>query len=443
MRLGGVGSLFLDPRWFRHRIAIGVLLAVAGVVVCRRAFDVWGADLAQLYMSAWLWREGKNVYDMAVQHDGYMRHIGEVTTWGHFYPPGSAVALVPATLVSYPVAREIYFVTMSVVMAYGVYRFMQAYLPKWDASTRVLVIGLLLCTSASRWSAKVAQPATIVLGLFALFLVELRTKRFVTAFVCGAIVGSVKATFGMPFVLMAVAMRRFGLSAALVAFWVTLNLVGMYGMGGPEIIADYRANMATFERPDQLNYPDPRGFNSLARTDWPYLLNAISPNFTRNTLIGHALSALTLAWLVREVWRAKDRARDEIPMLVLSAPVACLSMLSVYHHHYDIAILFAPFLVFLGREEIRRHPAAWYYIVPVAFYAGVYPYDKFDKLCAFFLGESGVLISKPLGCAVCIVGLVASLVVLRKVSFPGAKRDQRDAEPTSAPRADGAEAPAA
>jgi hypothetical protein len=130
-------------------------------------------------------------------------------------------------------------------------------------------------------------------------------------------------------------------------------------------------------------------------------------------------------------------------MLVLSAPVACLSMLSVYHHHYDIAILFAPFLVFLGREEIRRHPAAWYYIVPVAFYAGVYPYDKFDKLCAFFLGESGVLVSKPLGCAVCIVGLVASLIVLRKVSFPGEKRDQRDAERSSTPRADGAEAPAA
>jgi len=409
-------GLLLGPRWFWHRVALGVVLIGLGTFIARRAFNEWGADLAQLYMSAWLLREGKNVYDFAIQHDGYMRHIGEVTTWGHFYPPASAVALLPATLIPYWLARELWFVLGIVSMMYGLWRFMSAFMPSWDRSLRVLVLGVVMCSACVRWGFKVGQPVSLVLGLLAIFLVEFRAGRGWLAVLCAAIGGSIKVTFGMPFVLIALALRRFKMATILVAIWGAMNVIGLYGMGGPAIIADYRANMATFERPDQLNYPDPRGFNSLARTDWPYLLNAISPNFPRNNLLGHLLSLASLGWLGLEVLRSKPRLLNEdTPMLALTGPIAAFSMLSVYHHHYDIGLMLVPLLAYLGRAELRRYRAAWAFIVPVGLYAGFYPYEKFARLLSVFLGPNEVLVSRPLACAVCIAALISSMFVVRSV----------------------------
>lgn len=416
----GAGSLvgvLSDRRWFWHRAVLGLALFLAGSVISRRAFNEWGADLAQLYMSAWLLREGRNVYDFKIQHDGYMRHIGAVTTWGHFYPPASSVALLPATLIPYPLARELWFYLGILVMSYGLWRFMEAYLPRWDRSVRTLVIGAVMCTACVRWGFKVAQPASMVLGLFSIFLVELKARRRLwLAILCGGLVGSIKVTFGIPFFLMVAALRRYKIAAALLVVWVSLNAIGIYGMGGPHILADYRANLAQFERPDQLNYPDPRGFNSLARTDWPYVLNAIDPNFPRNNAIGYLLSLLSLAWLSKEVFGAKAEVMNEdIPTLALTGPVAALSMLAVYHHHYDLCLMLLPLIAYAGRGELRRSRSAWVYIVSVGLYAGFYPYEKFAKLLERLMGPPYVLFTKPLACAVCICAFVASCVLLHGI----------------------------
>jgi hypothetical protein len=414
-------------------------LAVLGTIIARRAFDEWGADLAQLYMSAWLLREGKNVYDMPTQLDGYARHIGAVTTWGHFYPPASAVALLPATVISYPLARELWFVLCVVGLLYGLWRFMAVFIPQWDASVRTLVCGIVMCAASIRWGFKVAQAAPLILGLFGIFLIDLKQERTWRAYLLAAVVGAVKATFGMPFLLLAFAQRRLVLGVALGATWVALNVIGLYGMGGPKILADYRANMAQFERPDQLNYPDPRGHNSLARTDWPYLFNAISPDFRRNALIGHACSLLALAWLAKEVLSARRKLRDDTSTLALSGPIIALSMLAVYHHHYDMSLMLLPLLAYLGRAELRRLPGAWWYVLAVGLYAGFYPYEKFANLLELVIGPVQVLISRPLACAVCVVALVASFTVLRSVLKSGSvpepgRGTQFEAEPTPEPR---------
>jgi Glycosyltransferase family 87 len=406
-------ALLKDPRWFWQRIAVGVVLALVGAVIARRAFNEWGHDLAQLYMSAWLLREGRNVYDMAVQHDGYARHIGSVTTWGHFYPPASAVALLPATLIPYWLARELWFYAGIAVMFYGLWRFMAAYIPSWDRSLRVLVLGLVMCTACVRWGFKVAQPAAMIFGLFGVFLAELKTRRSWTLLLSAGFVGCVKVTFGIPFLLIVAAQRRYKTALALLAIWGSLNVVGIVGMGGFHILADYRANMADFERADQLNYPDPRGFNSLARTDWPYLLNAIDPSFHRNNAIGYALTLATFAWLAWELLRAKKATMNgDLATLALTGPAAAISMLSVYHHHYDMCFLLLPLLGYVGRRELYEQKAAWVYVFAVGLYAGFYPYAKFAELVDGLIGPSSVLFTKPLACVVCIVALVASGKVL-------------------------------
>lgn len=393
----------------------GVLLIVVGVLVSRRAFNTWGEDFAPQYVSAWMLREGKNPYDFAIQNDGYMRHVGHVTTWANFYPPSAAVAALPATLLSYEAAHQVWFIAAFAVMFLGVWRFMAVYLPHWESSLRVLVIGLLTCAATTRWAFKVAQPGPVVLGLFGIFLAELKRDRSWVSILCGLVVVSAKVTFGIPFFLMAIALRRIRTVAIMLGFWAVLNVIGLYGMGGPAIFADYKANFAQFERPDQLNYPDPRGGNSLARTDWPYLLNAVSPDFTRNNLIGHVLTLLSMAWLAREVLRAKERMKETVLILSVAASVASLSMLAVYHHHYDMSILLLPVLGYLGRVEFRGVRAIWAYIVPVVMYAGLYPYEKAANILRSVLGDAEVLVSRPLGCAVCIVALLASFAVLRAV----------------------------
>lgn len=404
------------PAWYWARLGAGLIMIVAGAIVSRAAFEEWGHDFAPQYVSAWMLREGKNPYDFAVQNDGYMRHVGSVTTWANFYPPSAAVAALPATLLPYPIARELWFVVTFTIMLVGLWRFMAVFLPKWDTSMRVLVLGLICSAATTRWAFKVAQPGPVVLGLFAVFLAELKQRRTALATACGALIVCAKVTFGIPFFLVSLALRRVGMLGAMLGVCVVLNVIGLFGMGGPAIIPDYRANLAQFERPDELNYPDPRGSNSLARTDWPYLLNAIDPsNFARSNLLGHALTLAVTAWLAAEAWRLRQRLNETNVLLALAAAVAPLSMLAVYHHHYDMGILLLPVIFYLGRPELRKLPGVWAYVVPVVLYTGFYPYAKFASWLRTFMGDGEVLVSRPLACVVCIVALAGSLAVLRSV----------------------------
>ncbi len=230
------------------------------------------------------------------------------------------------------------------------------------------------------------------------------------------VIAATKVTFGLPFFLIAFAARRFKLTAVMVGLVRHPQCNWALCMGGPAIISDYKANMAQFERPDQLNYPDPRGSNSLARTDWAYILNAIDPNFKRNNILSSALSILAVAWLglvIIRLWKANVRADADTIVLALMGPVTALSMLVVYHHHYDMEILALPLIAYVGRKEIRELPAAWFYIVPVALYIGLYPYEKAAQGLDFLMGPNGVLIAKPLACAVCIMAFVSSMMVLQ------------------------------
>ncbi len=404
----------MSPKREVVEVMIGLLLGVIGVALSRVGFDAWGEDFAPQYMSAWMVREGLNVYDFAVQTDGYMRHIGHVTTWAHFYPPAASVAALPATLVPYPIARELWFVVAYLVMFVGVWRFLEGYFPAWSRSRRVLIIGALCCAAAIRWGFKVAQPGSIVLGLFGLFLVEIRRDKTLVPLLCGVLVVSFKVTFGLPFFLIAAARGRYTMVAFMLFVWGVLNIVGLWAMGGPEIITDYMHNMAELERPDQLNYPDPRGGNSLARTDWPYLLNTFVPSLSVNKVIGHVLSVLAFSWLGWEVWahRTLVRAGSKAVDIALAASATALSLLVVYHHHYDMSLLLLPLIAIAGSAVHRRQPAAWWYILPVVAYAGLYPYAIGARAATWVLGVEYGFVAKALAVCVCLCAFISSTWLL-------------------------------
>jgi len=102
----------------------------------------------------------------------------------------------------------------------GLWRFMAVYAPRWDRSLRTLVLGLVMCSACVRWGFKVGQPAALVVGLFAWFLAELKQQpRAWVLVLCAGLVGAVKVTFGMPFVIIAAAQRRYAVTVGLFALW--------------------------------------------------------------------------------------------------------------------------------------------------------------------------------------------------------------------------------
>jgi len=421
--MGPLTRLFVDREFFRTRMVLGFALLALGLALGRRSFNGFGHDLAQLYVAGQLLRHGHNIYDWNVQTEGYLHYIGEVMTWGHFYTPASSVVVLPMTLLTYPVAREAWFFGGFVVMLYGLWRFMEAYVPAWDRSHRVLVLGLVMCSSCVRWACWAGQPASILLGLFSLFMVELRTGRNVLVVAYAGFMGALKVTLGMPFLLIVVALRRYGLAAAMLATWALLTLIGTFGHGGFEILADYRANMAVFEDPERLNYPDPRGVGSGSRTDWPYLLNAIWPNIEVNRLLGWVLTMITLAWLARTLWRTdKSAMNDRTLMLALIGPITSISMLAIYHHPYDIVIMLLPIFVYATQQEFRGGDAL-VYMLTVGAFAGLHQEKNFADLLHHIMGPSSVLIARPLACVVCIVALVTSCRILRQVVQRTAAKD--------------------
>lgn len=413
-----------ERREFRSLVAAaGLLLICAGTWVAYRNFQQWGEDFAPQYVAAQLLVHGGNMYDFQQAHAAYLRYVGHDTTWAYFYTPCSGMAVLPFIVLPYPAARMAWFWLGVAAVLFGLWRLMRLLAPKWDSSTCLLLLGLVMCSSSVRWAFKVGQHAPLVLGLLGLFFVALARDRRGFAFGCALFVCCLKPTFAIPFLGLMLVRRNFGLAAAVVGVWIALNGVGMMRMGGPAIIADYRQNMAQFERPDQLNYPDPRGFNSLDRLDWPYLFNAISPDFPRSNRLGALLTLLSAGWIAWEARRARACCRETATLGAFLGPLCCLSLLGVYHHHYDILILIAPLLVYLAGAAnaqegdfaaagmgavrgVRWFVGAW------VVYGGLWAAYQVRALAERLIGPNAGFAVKALGCVAVSIMFAASLVVL-------------------------------
>src|SRR5262249_47598690 len=194
------------------------------------------------------------------------------------------------------------------------------------------------------------------------------------------------------------------LVAAVGAVWVLTNVVGFGLIGGMEAVDGYRANMTVFEDPNQHNYPDFRAPRSIQRLDWPHLLNAFNPNLDRSRIIAMFLTPLSTAWLLWEIYRVRRFADEPGTPAAFLGPLVCLSLLSVYHHHYDAIALLGPVIVYLGRPaEPSDRPLILLFAVPVIFYVGLWPVERSQRLVEVFVGEGNAGWLKLIG--ICVVNL--------------------------------------
>jgi len=237
----------------------------------------------------------------------------------------------------------------------------------------------------------------------------------VRAFAICTLVIFLKFTLFIPFAGLALIRGRLFLVAAVVTTWALANVAGFALIGGMEAVNGYSANMAIFERPDQLNYPDFRAPNSMQRLDWPYLLNALSPDLPRSRIIAMFLAALSAAWLLWELYRARRFADEPDTTVAFLGPLVSFSLLCVYHHHYDAIVLLGPVLLYLGRPaEPNDRLLILLFVTPVILFVGLWQLEKSQQLVEAFLGESSAVGLKLIGTCCVNLAFGVSLVLLHR-----------------------------
>jgi Glycosyltransferase family 87 len=412
------GVSITAPTWAKQvlpyfALALGVALLVIGITINWRISSGRGEDFYHPYVMAVSLVRGFDVYNAPDLHAVY----GEIAShwpapWGFFYTPSTGLALLPLAALPVQMAKAAFFVLSSAVMLFGAHQFLQLVAPRWHIGYRVLVLGALMAASATRWAFMYLQAAPLILGLLCMFIVALQRRRMAVAFLTAAIAVCLKITLGLPFLILAVVQRRYVLAAAIGGTWVVANGLGFLQIGGIEAVRGYQANMAVFEAVNEVNYPDFRVVTSMQRLDWPYLFNAFSPDLPRSAFLGSLISAVAMAWLLWQAWRCRALGNDLATMGAFLGPVVGLSLLSVYHHHYDIVSLLAPAIVYLAMPSTFDRRLALAYAVPVILFGVVYQVGNAEVIVDTLFGDGADIYLRLIGVVITVFSFAVSLVLL-------------------------------
>lgn len=105
------------------------------------------------------------------------------------------------------------------------------------------------------------------------------------------------------------------------------------------------------------------------------------------------------------MYRARRFAHERETTVAFLAPLICLSLLCVYHHHYDAIALLGPIIVYFGRPSgPRDRPLILLIAALIIMYVGFWPVDKSQKLVEVLLGEGNASGLKLVGngqCSLC------------------------------------------
>jgi len=396
-------------------LAVGLALMALGLLINWKVGRGRGEDFAYLYIVGKAVAGGKNAYDAAVQQPGFAAYLGYQPPAGIYYPPSTGIVILPFTLLPYAVGQAAWFCLLTGVLMAGIWELLATFAPESRPATRVLLLGLVLCSSSLRWGFQLLQSAPLALGLLGLFLAALARNRQGEAFLYVSALAWLKMTLAVPLILLALAQRRFALVASVLVLWAAVNCLGFARMGGVEAVQAYQQNVARMDRPGSQDYADPHLPNALTRLEWSYLLNAVSPEVSRSRKLSLLLFVASALWLGWEAWRSRAFVREAATTGAFLAPILCLCLLGMYHHHYDACLLLAPLLVYACRpQDLRRLPGVLWFALPVTLYACLYPIYQVQLFASRHFGDVSYLYLRLLGCVVVTVAFLASLVALHR-----------------------------
>lgn len=427
---------------------LGVLAILAGLAVgWKRAHTAQqgeGVDFAVLHVMAVGIARGVNVYALNEHSEGRANVAGVSYPPGAMglvvYPPVTGVPLLPFGLLPYETAKLLFFVLLNAAMLMGIRSLVRLVAPERPAYAWLIAAGVVMMSAAIRWGMMLLQGAPLMLGLLCFLVVALHRGRPRLALAIGVVATAFKMTLALPFLGLLLLHRRFGAVAAAGLAWIGCNVLGFLRMG-PAAFATYQTSVAKFEDVNDvtnINSPDPWTLVSLPRLDWVYLFYGVTGHVTLSRLLSLACSGLVALGLLYLGWRAPrpsstpDAASVSTSTTFLAALV-CLGSLCVYHHQYDLCLLFAPLIMAWFAGPAVRTPAwAPWLVAPVALVMLLLPIGTAGNMLYDAFGSRGVGLMKLSFPLVLTAALIGSLAVInRAVSRPGYRLPPPARSPTT------------
>jgi hypothetical protein len=398
-----------------HKVMLfgGILLLLAGLAIHLHARTKGINDVNWTYTLSRLLIDGVDGYaprTLQAEFDRYGTYPGLNYMP---YPPSTGVVFLPFSFGSVHLASLCWFMVLAAVSLGSVWAAIKTFAPRLHPAVTALVMGVVFCAACTRWGFASLQTAPVANGLVALFVWALIARKDGLALLFGALGLCVKVTNGLPFVVIALIRRQYALACGIVAICLLVNAAGFARLGGAAALKDYKGHVALTEAKSNItNYPDPHETGALVRLDWQYLLNGLYPNVQLHKKTSILLTILGLAlvgWLAaRRRWQLTDRAA----LGAFLGPVVCISLLAVYHHHYEASVLVAPVIAYaFGPDELRRLPGARTFLWAIVPYITLY-FIGVETMVARRFGESAMLYPRILGPLLVVVALGASLTAL-------------------------------
>jgi len=401
----------LEPTRTRILFAIAALVLFAGLAV-NWAVGRGGVDFPSMYVTGRGALTGVNIYQAsATEH--FQELYGVERPIAMFYPPATSFMMLPFAILPYPLAKLAWLLTIDIVLITGVRALVRFAAPEAGNHVWMLTVGVVLLSSALRWSMMLLQAAPLVLGMLCWFVVVVQREQRGWSTVLAIIAVAVKMTLSLPFLGLLLLRRRYLAACAAVSTWAALNTIGFIRMGSTAF-NDYRQSVATLEAFGNINTPDPWNALSLPRLDWTYLFYGLSGNLAMAKLATLALTGFVSLWLLKEGFFARQPPTLEDTTLFL-APLVCLGSLCVYHHQYDACMYFCPaILTIIGVGKRARPRWAAVMTLPLLAMILVLPIGVAQRLASSVLGPFGVGLLKlsfPIAFTAALIGSLAMLRV--------------------------------
>lgn len=393
---------------------VGIGLLLIGVIASFLASRRQGHDFACVYFTAVGLVEDLPIYDFGWQKVAFPSRLGIGVPQGMFYPPATGVGVLPLGLLPYPVAHFAWFVLLCAISILGIRALVRLARPERGEGLWPLVAGIVLLSAAVRWGMTPQQGAPLILGVLGLFALALYQGNFVVALLLAAFAVSFKTTLSLPFLGLLFLYRRYASAAFAAASMVLLNVLGFARLGGMSTWKAYQTNVAGLEALHDINTPDPWDLASVPRLDWIYLFHGIIRNVPLARLAALGCAGLVGLWLLWQAYKVRTPTLASTGAFMLA--FACLTNLSVYHHHYDVSLVIAPLLLLgLGVVDLRKPPMTVWLTLPLLAIMALLPVALVQRMVVTHFGSIGrglLNLSFPLTLT---LTLIAALVTIQRL----------------------------
>lgn len=372
---------------------LGVLYAAAVGIVSGE--PIYSADWQQRAFAAWGLPLGKNIP----------------------YPPSAGFVVLPLAVFPFEVAKILSVLAMVGAVAWGTKKLIEVLAPEARASVWTFAAGLVLLSAGVRWGMTPLQTAPFVLGLFAALIAALHTNRTRVAFLIVACVAALKFTVAFPFVALLVLYRHYIAVIGVGVLFGILNVLGFIRVGGWPAVHQFWMGIQGHELYGTVDSPDPWDLQSVPRLDWAYLLNGLFGPHDIFRAVSIVAFLLICAWLFwRSFWLGRPVGLDVTAAFSVALISAGLQV--VYHHHYDLSVLIAPFIVIFAttyKHNQFKNKLAWCMAAPGLLMLAFLPRAMGQTAAVWLLGDRGHGIFNLVFPIATTLMLAASLFFIRDI----------------------------